>query len=209
MCCVTYVLLGGLLCYLGMAIRYVRSLTFRQPHFSGTSRIGGSASIHGQSNTLVSNGSFMNSPKHKDIWHEITSHNGIAELMEMFGQFHDGCIRELHIVTGHSVDESLSMTCDWPTTIHMLVQRQKRSPSALELRFEEVAELRIRPPQPGYESIIFAAFFVLRDEVFYWADDGRWSLESREPKDASWIAARRVWWRDASAWMGHELRYRT
>jgi hypothetical protein len=132
--------------------------------------------------------------------------------MQLFGGFHDSCIREIHVATGHYVEENLAMTCGGPTTVHLLVQRQRANPSALELRFEEVGELRISPPQDGYVAIIFEAFFALLGNTFYWAEDARWTPEAKTPndagpKDVTWIAARRVWWRDASEWMGGELRY--
>ena len=127
--------------------------------------------------------------------------------MRIFGRFHDGCIREIHVVTGHSVDENLAMTCDWPTTVRMLVQRQNRNPSAIELRFDEVVELRLSPPPPDYVQIIFECHFSFEEGVFYWADDVRFDAQSKEHYDYSWISARRVWWRDASQWMGETLRY--
>ena len=141
-------------------------------------------------------------------WTELNSDSRIAELMQVFGNFHDGCIREIHVTTGHYVDSNLSMTVDWRTMIYMLVQRQWRNPSAIELRLEELVGLNLYPPQPDYESIIFHAACLLREGIFYWADDARWRPESREPGDCTWVAARRAWWRNASDWMGPELRYR-
>ena len=41
-------------------------------------------------------------------------------LMRLFGNFHDGCIRELHVATGDYVHQDLSMTVDWRTTVHVL-----------------------------------------------------------------------------------------
>ena len=66
--------------------------------------------------------------------------------MGLFGNFHDSCVREVHVVTGHFVEEDLTMRVDWRTTIHMLIQRQFRNPCAIELRFEEVVGLRMVPP---------------------------------------------------------------
>lgn len=142
-------------------------------------------------------------------WHELTTDNDIAELMDLFGHFHDGCVREVHVATGHFVGENLSMSVGWRTTVHMLVQRQIRQFSAIELRFEEVVALKLSPPTPNYESIIFRAAFLFLNGVFYWAESDDWSPDSPEPNDLTWIAARRAWWRDASEWMGPTLRYRT
>ena len=89
----------------------------------------------------------------------------IERLMSLFGNFHDACLREMHVVTGHYVNPNLSMHVDWRTTVHMLVQRQTAELSAIELRFEEVVGLQIYPPPPNCESIIFDAAFLFRDRV--------------------------------------------
>lgn len=49
------------------------------------------------------------------------------------------------------------------------------------------------------------AFFV-RDGIFYWADSCLWTTESAT--ENTWVAARKVSWRDASDWLGPGLRYR-
>jgi hypothetical protein len=69
-------------------------------------------------------------------WQELGAPNQIAALMDTFGDFHDACVREMHVVTGHYVAQNLSMSVDWRTTVHMLIQRQFPNPSAIELRFE-------------------------------------------------------------------------
>ncbi len=142
-------------------------------------------------------------------WHELTNERDIAELMDLVGHFHDGCVREIHVATGHFVGENLSMSVDWQTTVHMIVQRQFREFSAVELRFEEVTGLNVSPPPPNCESIIFGAAFLLLNGIFYWAESAEWSPGAPDSLEFTWIAARRAWWRNASEWMGPTLRYRT
>jgi len=127
--------------------------------------------------------------------------------MRLFGNLHDACLCEIHLVTGHYVDTDLSMTVDWKTTVHMLIHRQYTKPSAIELRFEEVIELRLHSPAPNCEAIILDAAFFLRDGIYYWADNGDWTPES-DRSEPTWVAARKVYWRDASEWIGPGLRYR-
>jgi hypothetical protein len=100
------------------------------------------------------------------------------------------------------------MSVDWRTTVHMLVQRQVRPFSAVELRFEEVVGLNVSPPPPDYEAIIFQAAFRLLNGIFYWAESADWNPDVPKSDCVTWIAARRAWWRDASEWMGATLRYR-
>ena len=150
----------------------------------------------------------MDSTPERPQWQCLASSIDLQELMGLFGNFHDSCVREVHVVTGHFVEEDLTMRVDWRTTIHMLIQRQFRNPCAIELRFEEVVGLRMVPPQPDCEAIIFHAAFFVRDGVYYWAEDGNWTPESTDD-GTTWVAARRVYWRHASEWIGPRLRYRT
>lgn|SRR5579872_3766266 len=140
-------------------------------------------------------------------WQALQSQTQVEDLVSLFGNFHDACVREMHAATGHYVDERLSMTVDWRTTVHMLIQRQYRPFSAVELRFEEVIGLRFSAPSPDYENIIYDAAFFIQDGIFYWANDGTWTPESSS--ESTWVAARKVYWRDASEWLGASLRYRT
>ncbi len=142
-----------------------------------------------------------------DAWQPLENQTQLDELMSLFGNFHDACLREMHAVTGHCVHEDLSMTVDWKTTVHMLAQRQFHHPSAIELRFEEIVELRLSAPPPNCENIIYDAAFFIQDETFYWADDGSWTPDSHSSQN-TWVAARKVYWRDASDWLGPHLRYR-
>jgi hypothetical protein len=129
--------------------------------------------------------------------------------MQLFGSFHDACLHEVHLATGHYVEENLSMRADWRTTVLMLFQRQFRDPSAIELRFEEVLGLHVSPPLPNYEAIIFHAAFFVRDGVYYWAESGNWEPGLSAHDETTWVAARKVYWREASNWLGPRLRYNT
>ena len=140
-------------------------------------------------------------------WRPILSSDDIAELMYLFGGFHDGCLREVHAATGAYVQEDLSMTMDWATTVRVFVQRQFANPSAIEMRFDEVVGLRLSPPPPNYDAVIYHAAFFIRDGIFYWADNEDWKPESPDNGDSTWVSARKVFWRDASNWLGPEMRY--
>ncbi|MBZ5724336.1 MAG: hypothetical protein LAP87_05005 [Acidobacteriia bacterium] len=141
-------------------------------------------------------------------WQALSAPHQIDALMDLFGHFHDACVRKIHVATGHYVVQDLSMSVDWRTSVHLLVQRQFPNPSAVELRFEEVVGLKVSPPPPDCESIVLRVAFFLRDRVFYWAENSDWSPESTVRDEITWVAARRAWWRDASEWMGPDLRYR-
>jgi hypothetical protein len=148
----------------------------------------------------------MNSGEVPHSWQALQNPSQLAELMHLFGNFHDSCVREIHAVTGHYVHENLSMTANWRTTVHMLIQRQYRPLSAIELRFEELVGMRLAAPSRGCENTIINASFFIRDDIVYWADTSSWGPESSS--ESTWVAAREVYWRDVSEWLGPGLRYR-
>jgi hypothetical protein len=142
-------------------------------------------------------------------WQPLTSQADLDRLMNVFGGFHDGCIREAHMWTEHFVDSGLSMSCtgDLDTRVRLLIQRQFKAPSAIELLFENVVTFHLQPSPENYDSIILGAAMLCRDGTFYWAEDADWSPESLKRDESTWIAAKKLSWRDVSDWMGPDLRY--
>lgn len=142
-------------------------------------------------------------------WNELRSQSDLDGLLRLFGGFHDGCLREAHVWTEHFVTPDLHMHCspELDTAARLLIQRQAHSPSAVELLFEQVTMLHLKPSPPNYDSIIFGATLLCRDDTFYWSDTEDWHPEQEGSSDATWIGCKKLSWRDASEWMGAELRY--
>ena len=142
-------------------------------------------------------------------WIKIETEDDIDQLLHAFGRFHDGCLREAHIWTEHYVDEDLSMACtgNLDTHIRMLFQRQWKNPSAIELRFDQVIRFNLVPSPENCDSVIFDATLLLREGVIYWAEWRNWTPDSDDRDAITWVAAKGLFWRDASEWMGQRLRY--
>lgn len=142
-------------------------------------------------------------------WIEIQSQSDAAALMRSFGGFHDCCLREAHIWTEHSVGDDLAMTCsgNFDTKARILVQRQNRDPSAIELLFGEVTRFNLAPTPDNYDSIIFGAILLVQDGLIHWSPNEDWTQEACDPNTMSWVSARKLWWREASDLMGDTLRY--
>jgi hypothetical protein len=142
-------------------------------------------------------------------WTKIETKDDIDQLLHAFGRFHDACLREAHIWTEHHVDEDMSMACpgNLDTHIRLLFQRQWRSPSAIELLFHQVVRFNLVPSPEGSDSIIFDATLLLQDGIFYWAEWRDWTPGSADRNAITWVAAKELLWRDASEWMGRQLRY--
>ena len=142
-------------------------------------------------------------------WIQINSQSDIETLLKVFGEFHDACLRELHLCTGSSVNKNLSMAVGlgWDYHAKVLFQRQWNNPCAIEISFDEIRKINLAPSPPNHDSSIFSATLLLEDDVVYWADVGNWRPEDPDCNDASWIAAGRVKWRDKSEWIGEAPRY--
>jgi hypothetical protein len=141
-------------------------------------------------------------------WNEIRTQGDADALMKVFGEFHDGCIREAHLWTEHWVGRDLSMSCPdhLDNHIRIAVQRQSTGPAAVELLFDEVTRFTLVPTRENYMAIIFDAVLLVEDAVIYWSPDSRWSPDSPYRDDVTWVSARRLRWREVD-WLGEDLHY--
>lgn len=78
-------------------------------------------------------------------WKEIKDDKDIETLLKLYGYFHDGCLREIHIVTRESVDSGLSMSFDGNLTATLLFQRQYQNPTIVELKFNNLRQFNFNP----------------------------------------------------------------
>jgi hypothetical protein len=141
-------------------------------------------------------------------WHEIKDTDDIQKFLEIFGLFHDSCIKELHLITESYVQHDLSMVFPQgkETKVYILFQRQFKNPSAIEVLFDEIDILHIWGGLPGYTKEIFGSTLLIQEGLFYWADQEGWVPNDKQ-NESSWISARKVKWRDVSDWMGDTVRY--
>jgi hypothetical protein len=141
-------------------------------------------------------------------WTEVQTQEDGDTLLNVFGGFHDSCIREAHLATGHWVSANLAMTCSGgaDSRIQLLVQRQFQNPSAILLHFEEVTRFNLVAAQEHCDSIILEATLLVRDGTIFWSVEGNCSPDSANRDAVTWVSARRLRWR-AVDWLGDELRF--
>ena len=128
-------------------------------------------------------------------WQTVQSQAELDQLLDHFGGFHDGLIKEVHLLNaGYVRAEDLGMLTA-PFTARVLFQRQFRDPAALEVMFEGLHSLRIDHPWEIYSG-----------------DSG--SAESRDREsllalrlDSAEFVFRKLRYRDASDWLGAEMRF--
>jgi len=142
-------------------------------------------------------------------WKMLDGQTGIDDFMDLFGGFHDSCLKELQMWSGTFVNENLSMTVSTglDTCVRILFQRQVEETSAIELLFKGVMQFHIIPHPEGGDSIIYGAKLEVKDGVFYWAGDQEWQMDQPFLHPVSWISAKEIHWRDVSLWIGEEQRY--
>jgi hypothetical protein len=141
-------------------------------------------------------------------WNEVKTQQEADRLMELFGDFHDSCLREAHLWTEHYVSNDLSMSCTGTldNQIRLLIQRQFKNPAAIEMLFEEITRFNLVPTPENYDSIINSATLLVRDGTTFWSPEGDWTPDKLDRDCATWIAAKRLFWREVD-WLGNALRY--
>ena len=143
-------------------------------------------------------------------WTQLRSAADVEKFLDHVGEFHDACIKELHLWTEAYVNDDLAMNAapgHLDMRARLLVQRQFHGPSGVELLFEEVTGLHVAPAGPDDDRVISMATMRVIDGVFYWADGGGWDPGAPNRDTLTWIGGHKLSWRDASSWMGPALRY--
>jgi len=129
------------------------------------------------------------------MWNEIFTEEDISNLMGLFGDFHDSCIKEIRYVSGAFVNHNLSMNpVNNMRMVDMVVQRQYRNPMAIVIRFTGVKMLHLAPHDDKYTCEIHGASMFIKNENIYWADCCE-AINEIESYDGTWICADKAQWR--------------
>lgn len=120
-------------------------------------------------------------------------------MLQAVGGFHDGVLKEVHWVNRDYVDESLNLLPCQLAHARMLVQRQRREFSAVEIYFENVWSLVLDTADFIYGSTA--------GEELSPPHSGQRRPLLRLDLEASRITFERLFWRDASDLMGAEPRF--
>ena len=126
------------------------------------------------------------------MWTEIKTQADIDDLLELFGHFHDSCIRDIYISTREFVDEKLAMSFSNTLSASLLFQRQFRPNSVIELKFEEVEKFNFLPFKETENGVIYDTTLKTENGLFYWADFAGWETGD---DDSIWINGRKLSWR--------------
>ena len=117
------------------------------------------------------------------------------------GYFHDGIIKEIHWVNRDFVNFNLGMKPYKLAEARILVQRQWRDPSAVEMTFTDVWRLNLDTVELIFES-------AARMEQSSSSVGKPRQLLVLTMEDSE-IAFSKMRWRDASDWMGETVRFQS
>ena len=135
------------------------------------------------------------------VWNSVTTVDELEAFLRVVGGFHDGIIKEVHWVNRDSIAENLMMTPYTLSDARMLVQRQWREPSAVEIVFESIWRLKL-------ETVGFVFSTTAGTEESSVELGPSRQLLTLDFENAE-VAFERMKWRDASDWMGPDLRFGT
>lgn len=123
-------------------------------------------------------------------WNYIETNDDIQNLMEMFGGFHDSVLKSLEYVSGSRKGKEGILVTDNIRQVSMIFDSFSDS---MEVVFEGVLALNLRPARDNYDSLIFAATIMMKDETFLFYDD---DIDSElEDYVGTWVNSLGIRWR--------------
>lgn len=142
-------------------------------------------------------------------WHEIKAKKEISELLNIFGFFHDGCLKELRYTSGEFVDPTLSMNpINSKRCLSIIFQRQYHDPSVIEIVFEKIIRLNLAPVSEDYTGEILGAYMDFVDGTIYWSDyEGFDPSRKDQFYDCTWISSASAKWSIADQYLGESEVY--
>lgn len=141
------------------------------------------------------------------IWNEITTDSDLTEFLELYGRFHDCCLKELRYISGAFVNKDLSMNpINTQRKLLILFQRQSEDNPVIELEFSNLETLNLKPIERIYTCEIFGASMFFENGKIYWGDSNLFETQ-RAQYDGTWLCAEKARWRFAYEYMGDKEIY--
>ena len=137
----------------------------------------------------------------KPAWNPLDTPESIHSFLQTYGYFHDACLVNLRYLSGASVDpDTLDMQ---PCAIHRRIvlsfQRQYHDPFCIEMRFDGLENLTLRPVDPNYTCELHQARLRLHNNKIEWFSDHiDDEYNQYHSPHVTWLRAERGWWRPLS-----------
>lgn len=140
------------------------------------------------------NSIFENRVNTSDIagWNYIETQEDIESLMEQMSGFHDSVLSELNYTSGSYVDSNGSM-CPMDSIRKVIMRIESQWCQPVELVFEGVTALNLRPSDDNYDSIIYSASLFAEDASVFFCDSYLEQID--KSYEGTWITAYNLRWR--------------
>lgn len=140
-------------------------------------------------------GSIFENNLYSDIgdsdWNYIESQEDIDTLMNQTGYFHDSIIKEINYISGGYVDSKKSM--GFTNLRKLMVKIDSQISNNIEMIFEGMTAMNLRPPGDNYFGDIFGASLILKDASIFFCDDEVQEIDT--DYEGTWICAYSLKWR--------------
>lgn len=137
------------------------------------------------------------------MWQEISSNDDIRQFMEKMWYFHDSCIKEICYLSGAYVNDNFSMyPLNSRRVLRVVIQRQCKSDSMIEMEFHGLKYLKLFPVDESYTCEISDSTMIMKDENIYWCDSGDLSESDSDDYIGTLICASKLRWRSIENHMG-------
>ncbi len=137
------------------------------------------------------------------MWQEISNDEEIAYFMDKVHFFHDSCIKELKYISGAYVNDDLSMhPINDARLLRVIIQRQDKDNSMIEMEFEGLKFLHLFPTDDMYTCEILDSAMFFRNGYIYWCDRADFMEIDSEDFEGTMICASKLRWRIIENGMG-------
>lgn len=142
------------------------------------------------------------------IWNEIITDNDLTEFLELYGGFHDCCLKELRYISGAFVNKDLSMKpINTQRKLLVLLQRQSEDNPVVELEFSCLESLNLKPVNQTYTCEILDVSMFFENGKIYWGDSDLFETQ-REQYEGTWLCAGKARWRFVDKYIGDQEIYK-
>lgn len=130
------------------------------------------------------------------MWNNVINNEDIKRLLFVSQGLHDGCIKEIHYISGAYVDDEL---CLYPINDRRMLSviiQQSGELCAYELVFSDLVYIKMSPIGPGFTCEIMESALWIDDDCIYWADSRDVYLEGIDHYEGTIICAKALRWRN-------------
>jgi hypothetical protein len=141
------------------------------------------------------------------MWNEINTEQELHNFLELYGGFHDCCLKELKYISGAFVNQNLGMIpMNDQRKLCIIFQRQYEKFTVIEMEFSGLLKLSLCPDIKPYTCEILDTSMFFEDGKIYWGASD-WFKEQRERYEGTWLCAEKVRWRNVDEYIGSEEIY--